>query len=130
VLENTEEAFLLVTSPRHGLHLQGLVLLASLLTLFVGDTGHFFDKRIMLASIALTLALVGAGVEAATASYPSRPPQSTIEPTSTAIAAAEATQVTLSPVSDVQGKAFNRIVQIWLENTVGAQNPSLLASRT
>jgi acid phosphatase len=84
----------------------------------------------MLAFIVLAATLIGAGVDvvaADTTSYASRPPVSTIEPTLTQILATEATQTALSPVSNVQGAAFNRIVQIWLENTVRAENPSLLA---
>ena len=34
-----------------------------------------------------------------------------------AIAAAQATALTLSPTSAVQGKTFDRFVSIWLENT-------------
>lgn len=34
-----------------------------------------------------------------------------------AVAAAAATALTLSPTSNVAGKAFNRIAIIWLENT-------------
>jgi hypothetical protein len=34
-----------------------------------------------------------------------------------AVAAARATARTLSPTSSVQGKSFNRFVNIWLENT-------------
>ncbi len=40
--------------------------------------------------------------------------------TSTAVAAVEAaraTAKTLSPVSSIKGKTFDRFVQIWLENT-------------
>lgn len=40
--------------------------------------------------------------------------------TSTAVAAVEAaraTAKTLSPVSSIRGKTFDRFVQIWLENT-------------
>lgn len=33
------------------------------------------------------------------------------------VAAARATALTLSPTSNVQGKTFDRFVQIWLENT-------------
>ena len=88
----------------------------------------------MLASIALTVAFVGTGINvaaaASTTTYLSRTPESTIEPTFTQIIATAATQAALSPVSNVQGVAFNRFIQIWLENTVRAQNPSLLASRT
>jgi len=44
-------------------------------------------------------------------------PASTIEPPASAISATQATQTVLSPVSNVQGKAFQRFYQIWLENT-------------
>src|SRR5438046_2755004 len=66
------------------------------------------------------LAIVGANVVlAATTSSAPRPPLSTIEPSLTQIVASEATQAALSPVSNVAGKGFDRIIQIWLENTVG-----------
>ncbi|AEO70364.1 uncharacterized protein THITE_122814 [Thermothielavioides terrestris NRRL 8126] len=55
---------------------------------------------------------LGAGVPLTT-----RPPESTIEPSLSSIYAAQATAVPLSPVSNVAGKAFDRIIQIWLENT-------------
>lgn len=61
------------------------------------------------------LALAPALVSAVT--YSSRPPLSTLEPSLSQIVASEATAVPLSPVSNVGGKAFDRIVQIWLENT-------------
>lgn len=47
----------------------------------------------------------------------SRPPISTIEPTLSSIIAAQATAQPLSPTSNVQGASFDRIIQIWLENT-------------
>ncbi len=75
----------------------------------------------MISSTVFTLALVGAAVDvvmAASTTYASRAPQSTIEPTLTQILATEATAPALSPVSNVKGVAFDRIVQIWLENTV------------
>ncbi|CZR51744.1 related to acid phosphatase Pho610 [Phialocephala subalpina] len=53
----------------------------------------------------------------ATATYASRPPLSTVEPTIASIIASEASATPLSPVSNVPGLAFDRIVQIWLENT-------------
>jgi acid phosphatase len=85
----------------------------------------------MLTSIALIVALIGAGVDVAVAvssgTYPSRAPESTIEPTLTQILATQATQAALSPVSNVQGIGFNRIVQIWLENTVSAGKQSVIA---
>lgn len=83
----------------------------------------------MLASVFLTAALIAAGINgvaaASSMSYPSRPPVSTIEPTGTQITGAAATQVALSPVSNVKGAGFDRIVQIWLENTVRAENLSV-----
>jgi hypothetical protein len=81
----------------------------------------------MLASITLTVALVGAGVDIAlaTSSYPSRAPESTIEPTLTQILATQATAPALSPFSNVKGAAFDRFVQIWLENTVSSESRKL-----
>jgi len=82
----------------------------------------------MLASIVLAATLIGVGgnvAVAGTTTYASRPPESTVEPSLTQIVASEATQAALSPVSNVQGLAFNGIVQIWLENTVRAGNPSV-----
>jgi hypothetical protein len=46
------------------------------------------------------------------------PAESTIQPDATAISAAAATQTALSPISNVKGAAFDRFIQIWLENTV------------
>ncbi|KAL2126535.1 hypothetical protein VTI74DRAFT_745 [Chaetomium olivicolor] len=46
-----------------------------------------------------------------------RPPFSTVEPNLSSIYAAQATTAPQSPVSNVPGKAFDRIIQIWLENT-------------
>jgi acid phosphatase len=45
------------------------------------------------------------------------PPEHTIEPSLSAIVSAVATTVPLSPVSNVKGAAFDRFVQVWLENT-------------
>jgi acid phosphatase len=73
----------------------------------------------MLSSIILALALSSNVAFAATSSYPTKPPFSTIQPALTDIRAAQATAMPASPTSDVKGKAFDRIVQIWLENTVG-----------
>jgi len=62
--------------------------------------------------------LLGANtVFAATTTYASRPVESTVEPSLTAILASESAQQTVSPTSNVKGAAFDRIVQIWLENT-------------
>lgn len=47
----------------------------------------------------------------------SRLPLSTIKPSPASISAAQATVQPLSPTSSVKGVAFDRIVQIWLENT-------------
>jgi|HubBroStandDraft_4_1064222.scaffolds.fasta_scaffold3431100_1 acid phosphatase len=63
------------------------------------------------------LALVAVGVVEA-ASSASRPTYSTIQPSLTQILATQATAPALSPVSNVKGQAFDRIIQIWLENTV------------
>ncbi|KAF4633617.1 hypothetical protein G7Y89_g4491 [Cudoniella acicularis] len=64
------------------------------------------------------VAVAGSGVALATTTvYPSRLPESTIEASLTQIVATEATEAALSPVSNVNGAAFNRIVQICLENT-------------
>jgi hypothetical protein len=81
----------------------------------------------MLTSIALTIALIGASVDIAlaTSPYPSRAPESTIEPTLTQILATQATAPALSPVSNVKGVAFDRFIQIWLENTVSSESRKL-----
>ncbi|KAF2815149.1 phosphoesterase-domain-containing protein [Mytilinidion resinicola] len=42
---------------------------------------------------------------------------STIQPPSSPVPAASTTQPTLSPISNIQGHAYNRFIQIWLENT-------------
>lgn len=68
----------------------------------------------MFFSVALALA----GANVALAASASRPAESTIEPAATAISASAASSTPLSPTSDVKGKGFDRIVQIWLENTV------------
>ncbi|KAK4453961.1 phosphoesterase family-domain-containing protein [Podospora aff. communis PSN243] len=46
----------------------------------------------------------------------SQPPYSAIQPSLASIHAAKATTAPSSPTSHVKGKAFDRIVQIWLEN--------------
>jgi acid phosphatase len=71
----------------------------------------------MLSSFMLVMAIAGVARAQSASTYPSRAPESTLEPTLTQILATEATQAALSPVSNVQGAGFNRIVQIWLENT-------------
>jgi acid phosphatase len=68
----------------------------------------------MLSLITLSL-LLGARVARAASSEPA---ESTVQPTLTAIEAAAATQAVLSPVSNVKGVAFDRFIQVWLENTV------------
>ena len=69
----------------------------------------------------LGAAVLAGGAVAGVTSEPqpltSRPPQSTIQPTLSDIYAAAATAVPQSPVSNVGGKAFDRIIHIWLENT-------------
>jgi acid phosphatase len=72
-------------------------------------------KANVLGSAVLTRGVL-AGVTSEPKPLASRPPQSTIEPTLSAIYAAAATTKPQSPVSKVAGKAFDRIIQIWLEN--------------
>ena len=69
-------------------------------------------------SIVVALAL-GTNVVLGAGTSTTRPAESTIEPSLTQIIATEATAPALSPVSNVKGAGFDRIVQIWLENTVG-----------
>ncbi|KAI9745889.1 MAG: hypothetical protein M1818_000570 [Claussenomyces sp. TS43310] len=81
----------------------------------------------MLLSIGL-VATAWASVVSATTSYASKPTQSTIEPSPTQVQSSEATATGISPVSNVQGLAFDRIIQIWLENTdydLAASNPDM-----
>ncbi len=47
----------------------------------------------------------------------SEPAEKTVEPSLSAIAAAAQTAPALSPVSNVKGAAFDRFLQVWLENT-------------
>ena len=70
----------------------------------------------MKSLIALSL-LAGVSVVSAATSA-KEPAESTINPSLTAINAAAATAVADSPVSNVKGVAFDRFVQVWLENTV------------
>ena len=73
----------------------------------------------MLSTIVLALALSGTNVAfAATTSYAPKPTFTTIQPALPSILATQATTVPLSPVSNVKGAAFDRVIQIWLENTV------------
>jgi acid phosphatase len=74
----------------------------------------------MFAPIILVVAVVSAAVHAGQATFPTRPPFSTIEPSLSQIIAAQATQSALSLVSNVKGVAFDRIAHIWLENIVRA----------
>ncbi|KAK5465298.1 hypothetical protein LTS15_001861 [Exophiala xenobiotica] len=90
----------------------------------------------MLTSAVLLLAAghLAAAVPAASSSYASRPPVSTVEPSTAAIASAEATVKPLSPKSNVKGLAFDRFYQVWLENTdysasAGDPNMEWLASQ-
>ncbi|KAK5069438.1 hypothetical protein LTR70_010731 [Exophiala xenobiotica] len=71
----------------------------------------------MLPFIALLAAVKTGSAAAALSSYMSPPPVSTIEPSLTQIEKAAATALSLSPVSNVKGAAFDRFYQIWLENT-------------
>ena len=82
----------------------------------------------MHTSSILAIALFGVDVAlaASTTDTSTRAPESTIEPSATVIAATQATAPALSPVSNVKGAGFDRLVQIWLENTVIVDHPSLL----
>jgi acid phosphatase len=60
---------------------------------------------------------LGALVVSAGGAITSEPPEATIQPSLSAIAAAVQTAPALSPVSNVKGVAFDRFVQVWLENT-------------
>lgn len=81
------------------------------------------------------LAVVFSGVNVALAASSSsavdtstRAPESTLEPATATIAATQATALALSPVSNVQGAGFDRLVQIWLENTdygKAAEDPNM-----
>jgi acid phosphatase len=68
--------------------------------------------------LAIALLNVDIALAASTTDTSTRAPESTIEPSTTAIAATQATAPALSPVSNVKGAGFDRLVQIWLENTV------------
>lgn len=67
------------------------------------------------------LATLGVACVLASTSEPgyatARPPASTILPSVSSIWAAKATVLPSFPTSNVEGAAFDRIVQIWLENT-------------
>jgi len=67
-------------------------------------------------SIVFVVAAAGSALAATT--YPSRLPESTIEPTLTQIEATAATASSLSPLSNVKGVAFDRFYEVFLENTV------------
>lgn len=70
----------------------------------------------MHANAIITIALSGLTFVSASST---RPAISIIEPSLTQIITTQATQAALSPVSNVKGAGFDRIIQIWLENTVG-----------
>lgn len=63
----------------------------------------------------LAVVLASAGLAAAQLATTSEPPLSAIQ-------AAQATTVPLSPVSNVKGVAFQHFYQVWLENTVSDQS--------
>jgi acid phosphatase len=68
----------------------------------------------------LPVALLAGGVYAGATTEPAytttRPAISTISPSASAVASAAASATASSPVSDVKGVAFDRFIQIWLEN--------------
>ncbi|KAF2198612.1 acid phosphatase PHOa [Delitschia confertaspora ATCC 74209] len=64
----------------------------------------------------------------ATTTHGRRPKPTAIQPSPSEIAASKLSAPALSPTSSVEGKAFNRIIQIWLENTdydLAASNPDM-----
>jgi hypothetical protein len=63
----------------------------------------------------LAVVLASAGLAAAQLATTSEPPLSAIQ-------AAQATTVPLSPKSNVKGVAFQHFYQVWLENTVSDQS--------
>ncbi|KAF2669114.1 phosphoesterase-domain-containing protein [Microthyrium microscopicum] len=80
-------------------------------------------------SICVSL-LLGASSVVLAASSVAEAPESTLLPSSSAIAAAQATAKAISPVSNVQGKSFQRFYQVWLENTdysAAAGDPNQIA---
>jgi hypothetical protein len=79
----------------------------------------------MWASIVIILALASVNIDLTVAAVTAtRPPLSTLEPSLTQIISTQATQEAISPVSNILGVGFDRIVHIWLENLVCASNPS------
>jgi acid phosphatase len=79
----------------------------------------------MASKVALAIVLGTKLALAATTTYASRSPFSTIEPTLSSIVATEPSSTPLVSTSDVKGVAFDRIVQIWLENTASTWKLSL-----
>jgi acid phosphatase len=86
--------------------------------------------------VSLTLKLLAGSIAAraftTSQPYPAyesgTPPFSTIQPPLASIHAAKATIAPSSPTSNVEGRSFNRIVQIWLENVdfpAAARNSNL-----
>jgi acid phosphatase len=74
----------------------------------------------------MLLSLVVALAIAQTALGATPPPVSTIQPPASEISAIAATATPISPVSDVKGAAFDRFIQIWLENTVSVSTAFLI----
>ena len=73
---------------------------------------------VMRTSLLQVLAAAGALAAGTEPPYTSsRVPFSTIEPSVASISAAQATVQPLSPTANVKGVAFDRVFQIWLENT-------------
>lgn len=70
-----------------------------------------------IASLAALVAVAAAGVTVEPPAATTRAPSSTLEPSLGAIESTAATVVPLSPTSNVPGAGFDRIIQIWLENT-------------
>ena len=73
----------------------------------------------LLSFIVIVMAKMALGAT----SFASPPPVSTIQPPPSQISQIAATATPLSAVSDVKGTAFDRFIQIWLENTVSVVVP-------
>lgn len=95
-----------------------------------GGTGKMLDKRLLLCLIAALFCTSFALylyfdmrfnsfvlVAAAACSIGCDAQTQYTATAASAVAAAKATALTLSPVSSIKGKRFDRLVQIWLENT-------------
>jgi uncharacterized PurR-regulated membrane protein YhhQ (DUF165 family) len=77
-------------------------------------------------SSAIFLLLAAANLAAGASTTFAKPtPEATFEPSLSQIAATAATATPLSPQSNVTGVAFDRLIQVWLENTVSLKSSEL-----